>query len=345
MKTRMTELLGIKHPIALACMGSVSTAPLVIGVTNAGGLGLLNPLNFTADMLREEIRKIRDSVGNKPFGVGLIPHMPRYPELVKVILEEKVPVVNHGMGIPAELLNQIKPLGLIGIPSVGRVQQAIRAERDGAAAVMVAGHEAGGDCGPIGSAVLIPQVAESVKIPVIAAGGFCDGRGLAGALALGADGIYMGTRFAATQESPVPLSVKQRICNAKAEEARVTNMAKHFPLRAIVGKKARLYPGWQYMPWEMIRGVIISARLTKVSPLEYWRMALAARREYGTPLHFLSLQDKGQKGLVQGDVDRGFFPAGQVVGRLHDIPTCQEVIERTVAQAEEIIKSMQATAD
>ncbi len=338
MKTRITELLGIKYPIIQAGMNFVSYVPLAAAVSNAGGLGILTASDQTPEELRENIRKLR-KLTNNPFGVNLVPYIPGYQAFCRVVLEENVPVFCHGLGDPFKLLNMKKPREMIFMPTAGSSGQAIKMEKDGADAVIVQGMEAGGHVGYIASSVLIPKVSESLKIPIVAAGGFCDGRGLVAALALGAEGIAMGSRFIATQECPVHPDVKEAFLKAKEEDAIVSSKYDGFRLRSIPGEKVKRYKGWWSRPWTVLPGVWDMKKGFKTSLAELFRAAKDLRR-LGAPLMQVAVGcAMVRHTLSNGDMKRGVLPGGQVVGRLHDIPTCQELIERIVAEAEGIMDS------
>ncbi|MFC2058537.1 NAD(P)H-dependent flavin oxidoreductase [Chloroflexota bacterium] len=344
MKTRVTELLGIKHPIFQSAMGLVAEPPMVIASCNAGALGFLTPRDKTADQLRNAIRKIREAIGDKPFGVNMVPLQARYQEYVDIAVEERVPVIGHGAGDFSYLLGKAKAAGLKVIPSVGTVGQAIKAEKAGADAVIVSGWEAGGHCSYVASTVIIPATVAKVKIPVISAGGFADGKGLVAALALGAEAINMGTRFAITQESPIPDRVKQAYVQARAEMAVETKKVSGLHMRCILGKKAKKYRGWMFSPWTIIPATISEARSNDASIREIigmgWRMW---RKLHMHPLTFACGIYHGRKSLQGGDPD-WFLPSGQCCGLINDIPTCKELIERIVAEAEQTIDSLKEKA-
>jgi len=339
MKTKITDLLGIKHPIIQAGMNFVSYVPLVVAVSNAGGLGILTASDQTPDELRENIRKVRNLTSN-PFGVNVVPHLPRYKEFCRIIIEEKVPVFSHGLGDPFRGLNIKKPPGMIFMPTVGSFHQAIRMEKDGADAVIVHGMEGGGHVGYIASIVLIPKVSENLKIPIVAAGGFSDGRGLVAALALGSEGIAMGTRFIATEECPVHSGVKEAFLKAKEGDTIISFKYDGSRLRSIPGEKIKNYRGWWSRPWDLLPSVWDMKKESKTSFRELI-MAARALRGYHVPvIQRVVGRVMVKKSLSDGDIKHGVLPCGQVVGRLYDIPTCEELIQRIVSEAEEIIKTM-----
>src|SRR4030067_1968182 len=217
MKTRMTEHLGIKHPIMLAGIAFVSFPKLVAAVSNAGGIGMLNSVWYTPDQIKDVIRQVK-FLTDKPFGVNatLIFHNVR--ENVEVALEEKVPIINFALGKGDWIIKAVHEYGGKVLATVAIEKHARRAEMDGADGLVVTGHEAAAHGAEAGTLVLIPLIARQTKLPVIAAGGFCDGRGLATALVLGADGISMGTRFMLTQECEMHQKTKELSLKAKMED-------------------------------------------------------------------------------------------------------------------------------
>lgn len=338
-KTRLTELLGIKHPIILAPMTGVSEVEIVAAVCNAGGLGILACAARQGDVLREDIRRIRELIGNKPFGVNVVPHIPGYKNLIKVIMEEKVPVFSHALGDPFKALGISKPPHLIFMPTIGAPKHAVKAEQQGADALLVCGWEAGGHSSLLASSVLIPLVDSKINIPFAAGGGFSDGKGLAAALALGADGIYMGTRFSLSQESPLPANVKQLLSRATEDMAAESTNITGFHLRGIKGKNIKNYRGWQYAPWGVLAA---AAYMSKIQGVDFKTMLSVyqqVNKEYGTPLQF-AVGSHMVLRAMDGDIDNGFVPVGQVIGRMENIPTCKEIVESTIAEAQQVIGSL-----
>lgn len=339
LKTRITDLLGIKYPIIQAGMNFVSYVSLAAAVSNAGGLGILTAIDQTPDELRTNIRRLRELTTN-PFGVNLVPYIPRYKILCQVVFEEKVPVFSHGLGNPFKRLDMKKPPDMVFMPTAGSVEQAVAMEREGADAVIVHGMEGGGHVGSIASSVLVPKASEALRIPVVAAGGFCDGKSLVAALAWGAEGIAMGSRFIATHECPVHPDVKMAFLKAKEAEAIVSSRYDGFRLRGIPGEKVRHYKGWWSRPWEVLPGLLGMKKGFKTS---FWELIKAAGdlKAYHAPVIQVAVGSAmARNSLSGGDLKRGFLPSGQVVGRIHDIPTCKELIERIVREAEEIIESI-----
>lgn len=336
MKTRITQLLGIRYPIIQAGMSYVSFVPLAAAVSDAGGLGIMTATEQTPEELRKNIRKIRE-LTPKPFGVNLVPYVPRYRELVQVILDEKVPVFSHGLGNPFKLLNIQKPKDMVFMPTAGNVKHALKMEKEGADALIIHGFEGGGHVGHVASTVLLPEAAGCIKVPLLASGGFCDGRGLVAALAMGADGIAMGSRFALTQESPIHPRVKTAILKAKDEDAIVSTKYDGLRLRSIPSKAMAHYRGWWSRPWEIIPSVLAMRDDFKISFSELMRV-LNELKKYNTPLlQFVVGIERVRSTLEDGNVRDGIIPAGQVMGRFTDIPTCQDLIDKIMQEAEQIL--------
>jgi len=340
MKTRITEMLGIPHPIVQTGMGWVSDSNLVCASCNAGGLGILSPAGLTHEELRQEIREIKSRVNGKPFGVNLSPAVPGLRQFLEVIIEEQVPVLNSGLRNPFRLANMEKPEDLLYIPTVGNARQAVSSEKQGAAAVIVQGWEGGGHTSFIATTVVIPEVVKAVKIPVISAGGFSDGKGLVAALALGAEAIAMGTRFALAQESPLPSSIKEKCLKARSEDAEVSRIWDGFPQRVIRGEKMKRYRGWWTAPWRLPFDFLSTKRAYQTD-LNSMMDTVKFLRSLGASIpQFMTGMEMYRRSTKLGDFSRAYFPAGQTVGLIEDLPTCSEIIERTVAEAEDIIRKL-----
>jgi NAD(P)H-dependent flavin oxidoreductase YrpB (nitropropane dioxygenase family) len=339
MKTRITELFGIKHPIVQSPMASVAHAPLVIATCNAGGLGLFGPPGLTLDEMRRQIREIKAAVGGKPFGVNILPIMPKVRELVDILIEEEVPVWTSGIRNPLTALKIKKPKNVIFIPAVGNAHQAVSVEKSGADAVIVQSWESGGHASLIASSVLIPETARAVKIPVVAAGGFADGHGLAAALALGAEGIAMGTRFAVTKEAPIPEGLKNAYIEAKDSDAVLSAVWDGMPQRSI---SKMHYHGWWTHPWDLLPTLLNSRKAFKASWKDIYENARILMQMKVSPIQFATGMTLFQRALKEGSIEHSFTPAGQVTGLIKDIPDCKTLIERTVAEAEQVIRDMYA---
>ncbi|MBV9842726.1 MAG: nitronate monooxygenase [Sphingomonadaceae bacterium] len=312
-KTRMTEMLGIEHPIVQGGMMWVGTAEMASAVSNAGGLGIITALTQpTPDDLRREIARCRTTT-DKPFGVNLtiLPSItpPPYAEYRKAIIDEGIKIVETAGYRPQEHVDDFKSYGIKVIHKCTAVRHALSAERMGVDAISIDGFECAGHPGEddIPGLILIPAAADKVKIPMLASGGFGDGRGLVAALALGADGINMGSRFCATKEAPIHDNIKQEMVNADERSTALifrtykntARVAKNRITEEVLANEA------QGLPFENIAHLVKGAR--------------------------------GKEGLDMGDPDHGIWTVGMVEGLIHDVPSCKELIDRIMSEAEAII--------
>ncbi len=309
MKTRISELLKIKYPIIQGAMAWVSYPPLVAAVSNAGGLGILGSGFMKPEALSVNIREVK-KLTRKPFGVNFIPENPDLEQLLDIIIEERVAVASYGKGNPHRIIERTKPHNIINLPTMGAVKHAVRAEQDGADAIIVQGTEGGGHSGFVASSLLVPLVAEKLKIPVVAAGGFGDGRGLVAALALGAEGISMGSRFIATRECPVPQHAKEWIVRSNEEETVITDNLTGVRCRVLKNKFSQR---------------LLDMKERNASPWEIMNYA----------------EGRFKKAFDDGDLEEGSLACGQVAGMINDIPSCKELIERIVKQAQTVIEPLQ----
>lgn len=334
----MTELLGIKHPIMLAGMAFVSLPKLVAAVSNAGGMGMLNSVAYTPNQVRDVIKQVK-SLTDKPFGINATLVLPNAKENVEVALEEKVPILNYALGKGDWIIKAAHEYGGKVLATVAIERHARRAEMDGADALVVTGHEAAAHGADAGTLVLIPLIARQTKLPIIAAGGFCDGKGLAAALVLGADGISMGTRFMLTQECDMHEKAKELSLKATVEDTICSDKIDGLPGRWLKTPAAT----------KMAEG--------KPSLLQALSSALQIKRMIDVPLFKLflgglkqrSVQDLARQAInitgikiavESGDLETGVLPMSQAIGLIKDLPTCREVIERTVAEAQALVEAV-----
>lgn len=301
MKTEITELLGIEYPVIQGGMAWVAEANLAAAVSNAGGLGLIAAAAAPAQWVREQIRKAR-KMTDRPFGVNIMLMSPEAEQVAKVIVEEGVSVVTTGAGSPEKYMADWKAAGVKVIPVVASSALAKRMERCGADAVVAEGMEAGGHIGEITTMALVPQIVDAVQIPVVAAGGIADGRGMAAAFMLGARGVQVGTAFAASRESVIHENYKNSILKAKDIDTRVTGRSTGHPIRVLRNDMARKY-------------LELEKRGADFQELE--SLTLGALR----------------KAVVEGDVKNGSLMAGQSAGMVNESLSCQELIKRMTAQA------------
>lgn len=305
MKTRITELLGIEYPIIQGGMAWVAEHHLAAAVSEAGGLGLIGAANAPAEVVREEIRKTRE-LTDKPFGVNIMLMSPYADEVARVVVEEGVKIVTTGAGNPGKYMSMWKEAGMIVIPVVASVALAKLMERGGADAVVAEGCESGGHIGEATTMTLVPQVVDAVSIPVIAAGGIGDGRGVAAAFMLGAEAVQMGTRFVVAKESTVHENYKQRVIKAKDIDSEVTGRSHGHPVRCLRNQMTREYTK-------------LEAEGKSFEELEY--LTLGALR----------------RAVMDGDVTNGTVMAGQIAGMVKQEQTCQEIISELMEQTEALL--------
>jgi NAD(P)H-dependent flavin oxidoreductase YrpB (nitropropane dioxygenase family) len=339
LKTRLTDLLGIKYPIIQCGMSHVSGVAMAAAVSNAGGLGILASYGQTTDQLRRNIASLRELVGNKPFGVNCVPVFPGYQAAVKAVIEEKVPVLSHGLGNPFQALGG-KPDNLVFMPTVGTVKQAVFMQKGGADAIVLHGFEGGGHPGTICSTVLIPKAVDNLKIPVVASGGFTDGRGLVAALALGAEGIGLGTRFAASEQSLLKPNIREWFVKSSEKDPTVSFRYDGLHLRAIKSNDMKGYRGWWSRPFDLLRSLKTVKQVYGMSNGELWALR-KQMKQMGMPvMQLLASERIGRRTMVEGVSTEVLLPSGQVTGRIDEILTCEQIIERIVAEATATLRSL-----
>lgn len=308
MQTEVTRLLGIKYPIIQGGMAWVAEYHLASAVSEAGGLGLIGAANAPADWVREQIREAK-KLTDKPFGVNIMLMSPYADEVAEVVVEEGVKVVTTGAGSPEKYMKMWKVTGVKVIPVVSSVALAKRMERCGADAVVAEGCEAGGHIGENTTMVLVPQIVDAVNIPVIAAGGIADGRGVAAAFMLGAKAVQLGTHFVVTDESQVHENYKERIIKAKDIDSRVTGRSTGHPVRALRNDMTKKY---------------------------------IELENNGAGLEELELLTLGglRKAVVDGDVKNGSVMAGQIAGMVKERMSCEALIQKLVRETDALMKGM-----
>ena len=306
MKTRITELLGIEHPVIQGGMAWVAEHKLAAAVSNAGGLGLIGAASAPEDVIRAEIRRAKE-LTDKPFGVNVMLMSPYADEVARVVVEEGVKVVTTGAGNPGKYMAMWKEAGIKVIPVVASVALARMMEKAGADAVVAEGTESGGHIGAATTMTLVPQVVDAVNIPVIAAGGIGDGRGIAAAMMLGAEAVQMGTRFCVAKECICHENYKNKILKAKDIDSTVTGRSHGHPIRCLRNPMSKEY-----------------LRLEKEGAglEELERLTLGSLRN----------------AVIDGDVKNGTVMAGQIAGMIKQEQTCQEIIDEIMEQAEKLLK-------
>ncbi|MFJ5528425.1 NAD(P)H-dependent flavin oxidoreductase [Streptomyces sp. NPDC093261] len=350
METALTRLVGVRHPVVQTGMGWVAGPRLVSAAANAGALGVLASATMTADRLRGAIREVRTRT-DAPFGVNLRADAQDAGDRVRIIIEEGVRVASFALAPSRELIAELKAAGVVVIPSVGARRHAEKVAGWGVDAVVVQGGEGGGHTGEVATSVLLPQVVDAVDIPVVAAGGFHDGRGLVAALAYGAAGVAMGTRFLLTSDSTVPDAVKARYLAATVRDVTVTTAVDGLPhrmlrtpfvdsleragrVRALVSavRRAAGFRKLSGLTWpDMVRDGLALRHGRRLA----WSQVLLAAN---TPMLL-------KAAMVDGRTDLGVMASGQVAGVIDDLPSCAVLVDRIMTEAEEVLKTLARSDD
>lgn len=347
LSTRLTELVGVRHPIVQTGMGWVAGPRLVSATADAGALGILASATMTLEQLRSAVREVRSRT-DRPFGVNLRADAGDAAERVGVIIDEGVRVASFALAPSEALIGRLKDAGVVVIPSIGARRHAEKVAAWGADAVIVQGGEGGGHTGEVATTVLLPQVVDAVGIPVIAAGGFRDGRGLVAALAHGAAGVAMGTRFLLTSDSTVPDAVKAEYLAAGVKDITVTTKVDGLPHRMLrtplvaalerSGRPAALVRALRHaagfkahsgLSWA---GMVRDGLAMKHGKDLTWSQVLLAAN---TPMML-------KASMVDGRPDLGVMASGQVAGLIDDLPSCAELVDRIMAEAQDTLSSLAA---
>ncbi|MDX3518206.1 nitronate monooxygenase family protein [Streptomyces scabiei] len=346
METALTRLVGVRRPIVQTGMGWVAGPRLVSAAANAGALGVLASATMTTGQLRAAVREVRSRTGGAPFGVNLRADAGDARERVRIIVEEGVRVASFALAPSRELIAELKDAGVVVIPSVGARRHAEKVAAWGADAVVVQGGEGGGHTGEVATTVLLPQVVDAVDIPVVAAGGFHDGRGLVAALAYGAAGVAMGTRFLLTSDSTVPDAVKARYLAATVKDVTVTRAVDGLPHRMLRTEFVSALEA-SGRARALVRAVRHAAGFRRLSGLTWRRMVrdgLAMR--HGKDLTWSQVLLAAntpvllRSAMVDGRTDLGVMAAGQVAGVIDDLPSCAELVDRIMKEAEETLAGL-----
>lgn len=348
--TPLCDLVGVRHPVVQTGMGWVSGPGLTAATAAAGGLGILAGVTMTVEELADAIERIRAGT-DAPFGVNLRADQPDVTERIDLLAESGVRVASFALAPREDLIQRCKAAGMVVIPSVGAARHAEKVAAWGADAVIVQGGEGGGHTGPVPTSLLLPQVVDTVDIPVVAAGGFRDGRGLVAALAYGAAGIAMGTRFLLTRESPVVEEAKRAYLDRGLDDTVVTTEIDGVPQRVLragavedlvgTGRARRLLGA--------IRRAAAFRRLSGTTWPAMVREGVAMRRSRGLAWHQVLLAANApmlyRAALLEGRVDAGIMASGQVAGLIDDLPTCRELIERITTEADTALRRLAPAPD
>ncbi len=344
--TRLCDLLGIRVPLLQTAMGWVATPELVAASCNAGAMGFLATATIVPDAVDAAIARVRQ-LTDRPFGVNFLMEAPGAERTVEAILRHRVKAASYGRGPRKDFIERFKEAGVLCIPTVGAPRHAEKAVQLGADVIVLQGSEGGGHTGSVPTTLLLPQVLDRVRVPVVAAGGFYDGRGLAAALAWGADGVAMGTRFLLTAESPVPEATLARYFAAAVDDIRITTEVDGLPQRVIVNDLVqRLEAG--SAPRRLLRALrsaLAYRALSGASIRELLRSALALRQSEKLSRAQMLMAANApvliRRAMVEGAPDEGVLPSGQVAGLLRDRPAVQELVERIVAEASQRLSALE----
>jgi len=347
--TRLTALTGVRHPIVQTGMGWVAGPRLVTAAAEAGALGILASATMTVDQLRSAVREVKSRT-DAPFGVNLRADAGDAAERIRIIIDEGVRVASFALAPSRELIARLKDAGVVVIPSIGARRHAEKVAEWGADAVVVQGGEGGGHTGDVATTVLLPQVVDAVDIPVIAAGGFHDGRGLVAALAYGAAGIAMGTRFLLTSDSTVPDAVKAEYLAATVKDVTVTTKVDGLPHRmlrtelvdalersgraASLLRAARHAAAFRHESGTSWAGMVRDGLAMKHGKQLTWSQLLLAAN---TPMLL-------KASMVEGRTDLGVMASGQVAGLIDDLPSCAELVDRVMAEAHAALDALPLAA-
>lgn len=340
LNTPLCKLLGCEYPIIQTAMGWVADPNLVAANSNAGAIGFLAGAVMKPEEVDAALHEIKSKT-DRPFGLNLHFFQPGADDIVDIAIAHRVRAVSYGRGPSSQMIEKLKAAGIVCIPTVGALKHAIKAVQLGADAVVVQGSEGGGHTGSVASTVLLPQVVDAVDVPVVAAGGFRDGRGLIAALAYGAAGIAMGTRFLMTKESPVPDITKARYASARTEEIIVSNKLDGLPQRMILNPaldkiEHSSAPG---MLLRAIRNGLAYRKYTGATLYSLLKSAWNMRRSNGLTIGQTMMAANApmmiQEAMVRGHPEQGILPSGQVAGAINDLPSCQELILQIIQEAEQ----------
>ncbi|MFD4229265.1 NAD(P)H-dependent flavin oxidoreductase [Streptomyces sp. NPDC058545] len=349
MRTPLTELVGVRYPIVQTGMGWVAGPRLVSATAEAGALGILASATMTVEQLRAAVREVKSRT-RAPFGVNLRADAGDARERVRIVVDEGVKVASFALAPSKELIAELKDAGVVVVPSVGARRHAEKVAAWGADAVIVQGGEGGGHTGEVATTVLLPQVVDAVDIPVIAAGGFHDGRGLVAALAYGAAGIAMGTRFLLTSDSTVPDAVKARYLAAGVRDVTVTTAVDGLPHRML---RTEMVAALEHAgrTRALVQAVRRAAGLKRISGLSWSRMVrdgLAMR--HGKDLSWSQVLLAAntpmllKASMVDGRTDLGVMASGQVAGVIEDLPSCEELVGRLMKEAQRTLEALASIA-
>lgn len=343
--TRICDQLGIRYPIIQTGMGWVATPRLVAAVSNAGAIGFLAAATIPPPEVEAAILEVK-ALTDKPFGVNFLMDAPGADVITESIIRQGVKAAGYNRAPNADLIGTLKRAGVVCVPTCGAVKHVQKAEQLGADIVVVQGGEGGGHTGPVPTSILLPAAAAAVRIPVVGAGGFKDGKGLVAALAFGAEGVAMGTRFVLTQESPVPKPSTDRFLAAEVADIVVTRHIDGLPQRVVMNELVQRLESAS-APVRLLlalRNGLAFRKTSHASIADLIRSALKMRRNQrltnAQTIMAANAPMLAKKGMSEGDPINGYLPGGSIAGVIDDIPSCEELIQRIMSEAETTISAL-----
>jgi len=344
--TPLCDLLGCRYPIVQTAMGWVAGSSLVAATTNAGGFGFLAGATIPADRIEAEILRVKQLTDDRPFGLNFHMFQPNAQQLLDLAVKHRIRAVSYGRGPDKKVIGRLRDAGIVCMPTVGALRHAQKMVQIGVDALTIQGGEGGGHTGSVPTTLLLPQVLDAVNVPVVAAGGFFDGRGLAAALAYGASGVAMGTRFLMTRDCPVPEVTKKRYVTAGLEDIVLTTRLDGLQHRLI--RNEVLADIEQTGPMQLLVGALRNAlRLKRLTGAKLGELVAAARgmqREgglsFGQALMAANSPVLIERSMIQGRPSEGVMSTGMVAGILGDLPSCEELVATMVRDAEARLRQL-----
>jgi nitronate monooxygenase len=342
LRTPLCDLLGCRYPIVQTAMGWVAGSSLVAATTNAGGFGFLAGATIPADQVEAEILRVKQLTDDRPFGLNFHMFQPNAQQLLDLAVKHRIRAVSYGRGPDKKVIGRLREAGIVCMPTVGALKHAQKAIEMGANVITIQGGEGGGHTGSVPTTVLLPQVVDAVQVPVVAAGGFYDGRGLVAALAYGAQGIAMGTRFLMTTDSGVPAATLERYVKAKdAERIRVSHLVDGMPQRMLDNEYLQMLE--KASPFKRLRIALSSAlqwkAQTGMTTAHAMRVLWQALREDPSSVAQTVMAANApvllERSMIDGKPAEGVMSSGQVAAVIGKLSSCQDVIDGIVAQAQE----------
>ena len=343
--TKICDLLGIRYPIIQTGMGWVATPELAAAASNAGAIGFLAAATIPPPEVEAAILRVKE-LTDKPFGVNFLMDAPGADVISDAIIRQGVKAAGYNRAPSADLINKLKGAGVVCVPTTGAVKHVQKAEQLGADIVIVQGGEGGGHTGPVPTSILLPASAAAVDVPVVGAGGFKDGRGLVAALAYGAAGIAMGTRFVLTKESPVPKASTDRFLAANVADVVVTSQIDGMPQRVVMNELVKRLES-SSAPERLLLAIRNGLAFRKTSGASIADLATSAlkmrsnqRLTNAQTIMAANAPMLAKKGMEEGDPVNGYLPGGSIAGVIDDIPSCEELVQQIMSEAEATIKAL-----